>query len=70
MILIWGTRRSIKSYGFAADWCPQCECVGTVNLASVGTRGHVYYIPLPVRRDLTGSMAVCGSPSPTAVTYT
>lgn len=59
MIFIWGRYKSVKRYGHVADWCPQCASVQALVVTSLGTRPHVYFIPLIPRRELTGILAEC-----------
>lgn len=43
-MIIWGTKRVVRSLGFVADFCPICRDVRTFEVERIGMAGHVYYL--------------------------
>lgn len=60
MIFIWGTKRSTRKIGFAADFCPICRQIRSFKVRAVRMVKHVYYVPLG-RGTLVGHQSLCES---------
>jgi hypothetical protein len=57
-MIIWGTKRVVRSLGFAADFCPLCREVRAFEVKRIGMAGHLYYISFG-KGALVGHLRTC-----------
>jgi hypothetical protein len=57
-MIIWGTKRVVRSLGFVADFCPLCREVRTFEVKRIGMAGHLYYLSFGSGK-LAGYLRTC-----------
>jgi hypothetical protein len=63
MAIVWGTQRTEKFLGFAADFCLLCRDIRPFRVSQVGLVDHLYYIPLGQAKPIShfGECVKCGT---------
>lgn len=58
MFVVWGTKRTVKRLGYAADFCGICRDLCPTRIDRVGAASHVYGLSVG-SGELVGHLATC-----------